>query len=111
MAHASPRTGRPVEASHGRWHRVTTAEEARLSAKNDELLGFSPRTLIFCWVLKKVKGMRRSVYTLQPPAQSADIVLPLFSFFLSPLSFSCVLSSSVPPSAPHPPHSPQASLS
>ena len=45
--------------------------------------------------------------TLEPPAQSADIVLSLFSFFLSPLSPWCVLSSSLPPSAPHPPHPPK----
>ena len=47
------------------------------------------------------------IYTLEPPAQSADIVLSLFSFFLSPLSPWCVLSSSLPPSAPQPPHPPK----
>ena len=47
------------------------------------------------------------VVTLEPPAQSADIVLSVCSFFLSPLSPWCVLSSSLPPSAPHPPHPPK----
>ena len=47
------------------------------------------------------------VETLEPPAQSADIVLSLFFFFLSALSPSCVLSSSLPPFAPHPPHPPK----
>ena len=49
----------------------------------------------------------RQLKTLEPPAQSADIVLSLFSFFLSPLSSSCVLPSSVPPFAPHFSHPPK----
>ena len=49
-----------------------------------------------------------SLGILEPPAQSADIVLSLFSFFHSPLSPPPrVLSSSLPPSAPHPPHPPK----
>ena len=48
--------------------------------------------------------------TLEPPAQSADIVLSLFSFFLSSLSPLCVLSSSLPPSAPILPIPPSLSL-
>ena len=48
------------------------------------------------------------ICTLEPPAQSADIVLSLFSFFLSLLSPpQCVPSSSLPPFAPHPPHPPR----
>ena len=47
--------------------------------------------------------------TLEPPAQSADIVLSLF-FFLSCLSPLCVLSSSLPPSAPILPIPPSLSL-
>ena len=43
---------------------------------------------------------------LEPPAQSADIVLSLFSFFFSLLSPPpCVSSSSLPP-FPHPAHPP-----
>ena len=53
-------------------------------------------------------SQRLSPHTLEPPAQCADIVLSLFSFFLSLVSPPpCVLSSSLPPSAPHPPHPPK----
>ena len=53
---------------------------------------------------------RPKVLTLEPPAQSADIVLSLFSFFLSSLSLLCVVSSSLPLSAPILPIPPSLSL-
>ena len=58
-------------------------------------------------VMIPLTPLKACIHTLEPPAQSADIVLSLFSFFLSPLSPWCVLSSSLPPSAPYPPHPPK----
>ena len=77
----------------------------RLPFAEMNMLFFSPAGFKENWSLE----------TLEPPAQSADLVLSLFSFFLSLLSPPpCVLSSSLPPSAPicYPSSpSPQASLS